>query len=123
VLLRLGRAIAGRRRFRLTHVRALFRVPITFPAGEMIDAGLRVDSDHDGARGNGLALKSWSTSRNKGVHTARMNQDDFSDPMLQGAITRVIQVQTLLNQLVFKLIGYSDTYIDYGRPDYPARVF
>jgi hypothetical protein len=68
-------------------------------------------------------VKAWTDSRNKGVHTAKLNQDDFADPKLQIALTRVFKVHTLLYQLTFELIGYSGPYVDYGTPGFPERNY
>lgn len=61
-------------------------------------------------------IKSWEYLRNKIVHGHRIfpNQDIFN---------KVGDLETLLFQIIFQLIGYKGKYTDYGTIGYPKKSY
>ena len=67
-------------------------------------------------------MDAWSDIRNPSAH-GRLTTKTESQPALQVRVTRHARVQSLLNRIILKLIGYTGEYIDYSQPGYPPAIF
>ena len=67
-------------------------------------------------------MDAWSETRNPAAH-GKLSTKAESQPKLQARVTRHAQVQSILNRVILKLIGYTGEYIDYSKPGYPPAMF
>jgi len=67
-------------------------------------------------------MKAWSETRNPSAH-GKLSTTVDSQPKLQDRVTRHARVQSVLNRIILKLIGYTGEYIDYSRPGHFPAVF
>ena len=68
-------------------------------------------------------VKSWEYLRNRHVHPkpSDLKKPDLAD--IQTLLNRIHQVEVLLRQVVFYLIGYRGPFTDYGAENFPLKQY
>lgn len=67
-------------------------------------------------------MDAWNDLRNTSVH-GNLSTTMDSKPKLQESVSRNARVQSVLNRIILKLIGYEGEYIDYSKPGYSPAAF
>jgi hypothetical protein len=67
-------------------------------------------------------MKAWSDTRNPSAH-GKLSTILDSQPKLQIRVSQHARVQSVLNRIILKLIGYTGEYIDYSKPGHFPAVF
>jgi hypothetical protein len=67
-------------------------------------------------------MDAWSDTRNPSAH-GKLSTTVGSQPKLQVRVSRDTRVQSVLNRIILKLIGYKGEYIDYSKPGYLPAAF
>jgi hypothetical protein len=69
---------------------------------------------------NNDIVKTWDKLRNKSVHPVKMNQDPIT---IQKYIDQIDICLTLFYRLIFIIIKYEGSYIDYSEKGWPEKKF
>ncbi len=67
-------------------------------------------------------MDAWSSTRNPSAH-GKLTTTAESQPKLQVQANRHARVQSILNRIILKMIGYTGEYVDYSRHGYPPAMF
>lgn len=68
-------------------------------------------------------IKSWTKLRNRQVHPKSVDLRKPDSAYMQETLDLIHQVEVLLHQVIFHLIGYEGMFTDYGARQFPLRQY